>query len=808
MKYFFLFFFLFFAFSFTHAQSKYVISGKVIQEGDDTPLEFVNVIAFKEKDSSFVLAVISDGTGQFKLDDLSSGDYFVRFKFIGFADKVISHVSLTGSTKKVDLGQIELSLSNTLGEVVVKSEEKLIENTVDKRIYNVDQDLTSKGGSLTDVLNNVPSVDVDQDGNVSLRGNSGVNILIDGRQSVSTKSTLETIPASSIERIEIINNPSAKYNPEGMAGIINIVLKKNTLRGINGNVDLSYATGNQYSVATGINYRNKNVNFFTNYNYRVSQGFNTANRMRTRLVNDENELLDQTSSGNRGRGGHTAKIGADFTLKTNHVLGVSVSGMFRDKSGTGIVNNSLSYNDILSSYNERSNDETEESNNMDANLNYRWRFQKDKGDLTFDFTESIGNEKELGLYKQTYFDQNYIVNNTPLLRQNQINPSKFSIFSGQMDLTRNFKHNIRFETGAKAMINEDRNTQYRETYNDSLDAFMPDLNINNDFKLNQQTYAVYGIVGHEIKKFKYQVGLRLEQTFMNPVLLTTNQSYKNDYLSLFPSAHVSYELSKKGVINLSYSRRINRPSGYELNPFPSYTDPYNLRKGNPALKPEYINSIELGYNKDWKKLSLIAIGYFRQSLNVIQRVVQYYPDGTGASTYANINQRYNFGVEAIVVYSPFDWWKNTLSSNFFQTKYQDSDKNLVSNSSGFSGSVKLMTSFSLWKKTTTIQVNGNYNLPMISPQGKMLPRASADITLQRTLLKGNLTLGLRVSDIFNTRSFYMDLTSGGVHQISNFKWQTRRLYLTLSYRFGKLKESKDSKNRGGGQPGDGGDMDF
>jgi outer membrane receptor protein involved in Fe transport len=772
--------------------SQNTISGRVIQSTDNSALEFVNVVAFKAVDSSMVLGVLSDSTGYFNLSHLPNGKYYVLFKSIGFSDTIVSSITLSSKNNAIDLGTVVLQFSNSLNEVVVKSEEKLIENKVDKRIYNVEKDLTSKGASLTDVLNNVPSVEVDQDGNISLRGNSSVNILIDGRQSVSTKSSLETIPASSVERIEIINNPSAKYNPEGMGGIINIVLKKDKLRGVNGNVNLSYATGNLFNGSASINARNKWINFFASYGYRSSNGLSAAKRLRTSDDEEKEMLLNQTRSGNRIRLGHTAKIGADFNLKNNHLLGFSLSGMVGDRIGDELLMNSFYKNNAVSSYFERSNDENDRSKNLDANLNYTWTFKKEKGNLVFDFTESYGNRNELGVFRQTYFDQNYIATNVPLLLQNQINPSNFSIFSGRIDLTRHFLHSITLETGGKVMLDDDASIQYRETYNDSAQAYLPDVSINNNFKVKRNTYAVYGIFSHKVKKFSYQLGLRLEQTNMHSVLVTTNQSFTNNYLSLFPSAHLSYELPQKGSLNLSYSRRIDRPSNGNLNPFPSYSDPYNLRQGNPFLRPEYINSFEFAYNKDWKKLSLILNAYFKQSFNSIQQVVNYLPNNVAVSSYTNIHQKLNYGLEAIVTYAPFDWWRNTFSSNFFRTSFADSVAS--SNNAGLSGSLKLMSSFLFWKKTTTLQLNAHYALPMISPQGKMQPTPSIDLSLQRSFLKGNLSIELRVTDVFNTRGFKLDLISDGVRQQSSFKWQTRRIYFTLNYRLGKMMEGKKNKN--------------
>src|SRR5690606_11959465 len=312
----------------------------------------------------------------------------------------------------------------------------------------------------------------------------------------------------------------------------------------------------------------------------------------------------------------------------------------------------------------RNSSEPRTSQSFDLNLNYQWTFKEKKGEMIADFNQSWGKNAVKGYYDE-YDLMEWTTN--PARMEQLDNPTMNTVFSGLVDVVRNFKNAMRLETGAKAIVNTDDRTQFREIYDFETADFYPDTNINNRFKLTEQIYAVYGIFGHQVKKFKYQLGIRLEQALVRPELITTGEKFKNDYFSFFPSAHLSYELKKEGELFLSYSRRINRPSSRSLNPFTEYSDPFNLRMGNPALKPEYINSFEAGYNKSWKTLTVNTTGYYRYSTDVIQRIRAFYPDGTAATTYENLDNTINYGFEGIIIYRPYSWWRNNFSTNVYQT---------------------------------------------------------------------------------------------------------------------------------------------
>jgi outer membrane receptor protein involved in Fe transport len=785
------------------------LKGVVVDSETKAPLDFVNITLFSEIDSTALTGGITNQSGEFQINQLPDGNYYIRLKFIGYRERLIGGIRFEGKEKVKQLGQIQLERADReLKEVVIEIETPLMETSIDKKVFNVGEDQTARGGTAIDVLNNVPSVDIDQDGQISLRGNSNVTILIDGRPSSlsgsSRQAILDAIPAASIERIEIVTNPSAKYDPDGMSGIINIVLKKNKLRGLNGNLDLTYGTGNNPTGSFSVNLRNNKINAYATYSYRYYEGYRNFNSYRERKIGNETEFLTQTRTGHDLNNGHTVKTGLDYTLKPGHIIGVSLTGSSNLRSRSGLLTNELSTTNGVYQLWQRNSDEPNRSKSLDVNLNYQWTLKEKKGELMLDVNQSWGTGMLDGVYDEYDLIETSI---SPSRMENLKNPDSRSVLTASLDFVRNFK-SIKLETGAKAIINDNTQTQFREIYDPVTQTYYPDLSINNEFRLVEQIYSLYGIYGHKIKKFGYQLGMRLEQALVRPELLTTNEKYTNDYFSFFPSAHFSYELPKKGEFFLSYSRRINRPSANNLNPFTEYSDPFNLRTGNPALRPEYINSFELGYNKNWKKLNVNTTGYYRYSTDVIQRIRTFYEDGTGATTYDNLDNTINFGLEAVAMYRPLPIWRNTLSGNVYQTFLQTSNPDLMNNS-GIIWSAKVASSIDLFNRTTTLQVNLRYNSPRVMPQGIVQFKPALDASIQRLFLDKKLVVSLRVSDIFDWQGFYMDLNTPNVRQESTFKWQSRRVFISLSYKFGKMEVGGEPRKRRSGSGGNGGgDMDF
>lgn len=786
-----------------------ILTGSFIDSISQKPIEFVQVRLLKTTDSSFVTGIYSDTNGGFYLDKIPLDQYIAKISFLGFKT-IYTNLSFSQNNFKINLGKIALvsDLSTNLETVDIVGKLDVLKTGIDKKIFNVAEDISTRGGTASDVLEKVPSVGVDQDGNISLRGDGNVTILIDGRPSSFSggngKSLLDAIPASSIERIEVVTNPSAKYSPDGTSGIINIVLKKNKLRGSNGLFSASGATGNLFNGSASYSYRNSKINAYVNYTNRYSEGYRnnygTLNRI---FPNDSTTQLDQDREGFDLNAGHTIRFGSDFYLASNQVLGVSFTGNsgVRNRSGD-LMNYLYDGNADLANQWRRTSYDPSAQLNMDINLNYKIDFKENKGTLTGDLTQSIGSDEIYGEYDESYYNLDGTLSSQNHLLQKLANSEKNNINTAQLDYIRTYeKISARFETGVKSIVRNLGVSTNSSMYDYSSAQYIADTLANFEYNYNEQVYSAYGIFGQQKGKFKYQGGVRIEQAFQVPYLMSTGEKFTNNYFQAYPSGHFKYNHKKNTEWSLSYSRRINRASSENLNPFTSYADPFNLRKGNPALKPEYINSFDIGYFVEVQKLTLTTSMYYRQTSDVIQRAKVFYYDNTSAVTFINIDKSQSLGVEVVAIYKPFKWWKNTISFNGSAIKYTDNTANFDYNNSGFTWGCKYIGVVDFWKKTMTAQLNVNYIAPNITAQGIAQRRGSVDISTEKSLKGGKWGVGMKVTDIFNRQGFSFRVEQPSIVQTSEFKWLTRRFYLTITYKFGKL-EISNKKPVNEGSSGD------
>ena len=780
-----------------------LLSGTIIDSLTKKPLEYTSIKVYTQSDSSFVMGIYTDANGEFLLYQIPAGKYFAKITLLNYQSKWIRDISFTNEKPDRVLGAIKLSTENAteLEVAKVSTNKKILETSFDKKVYNISEDLTARNGSVNDVLNNIPSVEVDQDGKISLRGDGNVTILIDGRPSVMTgnsaKSFLDALPANMVERIELVTNPSAKYDPDGTSGIINIVLKKNKLRGINGNVNVSGATGNILNGSTSLSMRNSKMNVYGTYSYRHYEGERNNFGELNRFINADSLFrLNQNRLGTDYNVGHTLKFGSDFYLKDRSILGFNITTSMGERNRSGdLVNKQLNPSgDLIAQWNRISFDPSKQKN-MDANLNYKYDFKEDKGSISMEASQSFGTDTTGGRYNQKH--------STPFStskEQQLANLENNRVSIGMLDYVRVLPKNIRIEAGGKTIVRQSTIDSHSET-KDSLGIFLDDKLSTFRYSYDEQIYSSYGNFAQHIGKLKYQGGVRVERSFQTPNLISNNQAFAKNYFNIFPSAFLTYTIIKDLDLTLNYSKRINRASSENLNPFTSYADPYNLRKGNPELSPEFIDSYEFGYGFTKRKLSINGSVYYRDSRSVIQRYRLFYPNGYAAVTYINIDRSQSLGTELIITYRPIPGFKNVVSFNGNQIKYSDA-KALQTPTTGFNWSVKYIGSIDFWKKTASLQINGKYNAPIITPQGKVQPRASLDISGEKNMKEGKWTIGFKVSDVFNTQEFriYAEEDEPRVVQTSTFKQTTRRFYLNLAYKFGKMEVSKKGKisNENGG----------
>jgi len=784
------------------------IDGVVLDSTSFEAIEFAFVSIHRPIDSSIVTSIYTGEKGEFIFSDVPYGKYLVRISNTGYKPKFINNVEINDAKPLKKFGKIALvSLAKAIDEVEITAEKPILTNGIDKKTYDVGSDISVTGGTANDVLNNIPSIEIDQDGKISLRGEGNVIILIDGRPSSMSggngKSLLDGLPASSIERIEIVTNPSAKYDPDGTSGIINIVLKKNVKRGLNGNFQVSGATGNAYNTSVGLSMRNTKFNLFGNYSFDYREGYRNNYTALKQVSNDTTYYFDQSREGSDLSSTHTAKIGMDLYLNDRNILSWSVSGNAGLRERAGDQDN-IRYTDFVDTteFWNRITQDPSHNKNLDANLGYHFDLKDKKGTIDWNVYQSMSEGDNLGDYAQQFTfptDSSY--------QQQLFSYEKSRFTTASMDVVRIFGGKLRTESGLK-MIRRDMSVNSEMFTSDASGNLAFDSLGYFEYEYLERIYSAYGIAASSYKKFSYQAGVRLEQSFQEPRLLSSNENYLNKYFNVFPSAHIRYEQKKGREFSFGYSKRINRPSSESLNPFTSYADPYNLRRGNPKLTPEYIHSFDLGFDFRGDKISFTISAYQRFSFDVIGRVKEFYPDGTSAGTQANIDQSISTGGELVTQMKFTPKWKAMLSANGNYIKYKDEFNSLGTNFNreGFVLSFKGSTTVELMKKTLTLQVNGNYGLPAITPAGTMRPRGSISISADKSFKEGKWGVGMRVTDIFNTQGFRFYVDQPLAQQNVEFKWLTRRVYVSLRYRFGKVDVDKGKSNPANGNGGGGFDF--
>ena len=774
------------------------VLGKVI-DTEGFPIEFATVKLLKAEDSTLINAMYADELGQFKFTSIPCDETCIlKLSNVGYKTKYLLE-NKSVSCLSYDYGTIQLSIDRALNleEVKVQAQVDVLKAGIDKKIYNVGQDISVRGGTANDVLNRLPSVEVDEDGGVTLRGDGSVIILINGRPSSLSggngKTLLDALPAGSIERVEIVANPSAKYDPDGTSGIINIVLKKSLFKGLNGAVssnagsgDLS--SGNIFEGNISLNYRNNKLNVYSSYNGRTYNGYrNKYSDIYENFGDDSIVRLNQSRLGTDLNNSQSLRAGIDINVSERQKLGVFGNLSLGRRERTGSLWNTLyQFAESPSALWRRTSFDPKTRTNIDLGLNYEWSFVKDRGKLQFNVNQSFGDEDIKGFYSEAYFTLDTLLNGEDTLQQQLENIESNDINTIQLDLEYIFpKINSRVELGAKSIIRDQSVSTFSETYDNDNQEFAADTLANFDYRYAERIFSLYGIFGQQIDKFKYQFGVRLEQAYQIPELLSDGASIPNTYFNAFPSAHIKYALNDRNEFGLSYSRRISRARANQLNPFTNYADPFNLRRGNPYLQPEYIHSFDLAYTFEQKIFSISSSIYYRRSQGVITRVKEFYEDNTSAITYQNLNSTNALGTELVMMFKPFNFWRTTASFNGNLVEYY-TDLQGLSNTTGAYIKAKFNTVIDFWKNSASFQASYAYNGPRVVVQGTVQRKGTFDLAFEKKFMEGDLAFGVRISDLFNQQSFYMDAVRENFQQVAYYKWMSRRVFLTFNYKFGKI----------------------
>lgn len=796
MKYFSLLSVIIFSATVAGAQNTYTISGSLVDH-ESNPIPFGNAAVYS-LDSALVTGGFSDVDGNFEIS-VKPGDYYLHITFVSYGDKFIPGISI--SNRNLKLGKIVLAAtSDVLDELVVMGKKEAMELQLDKRVFNIAQDLSNVGANASDVLANLPSINVDVDGSVSLRGSENVTIWINGRPSSLTSrdpDALRKLQGNMIESVEVITNPSSRYDAAGEAGIINIILKKNQEKGFNGSFVANLGHPSLYGGSYSINYRNKNTNLFSSYGIDYRRNPRTGRSYQRFTSADTTFAYQQNSDGSRSELSHNFRLGMDYFLNDKNIL----TGAFSYNTSYGLNPNSTEYldydeNGAIASKTLRTETEGEDEENVELTLNYTKEFAKKNQKFTIDFQWIKSVDDESTDYSQLY-------NGGDELIQRSDNDARESEWLFQSDYIHPFSENSKLEAGIKTTTRIIKNDYGLEEQDDELN-WIPYDAFTNNMIYTERIHAAYVMGSTKFNKLSIQGGLRGELSDISTELTATNVLNTQDYFNLFPSAALSYELRKNNTLQLSYSYRISRPHFRHLLPFSNFQDPRRFFAGNPNLKPEYTNSYEAGYLLEWKRGSVLSSVYHRHRTDIIQRITEVDEDGLARIIPVNLAKQNAYGIEFNLSYDITDWWKFNSSANFFRAI-----------TDGFHQEERLYSDTYSWMTRTTskvtffgnldFQVSYNYRAPRITTQGKYKSMYSLDLGLSRDVLNGKGTVTAGVRDLMNSRRRRATIETAEYYSDSNFQWRPRQFTLTLSYR---LNRDKDRGDRDRSDDGGGGEEDF
>jgi outer membrane receptor protein involved in Fe transport len=774
------------------------LSGIVKDSKTKTALPFVNIVLKTPKDSIFVSGTVSDDEGRFTLPNIKNSSYILVLSYVGYQNKTSDIVVMPSTI--MDLGVLEISENTqTLNEVTVTYRKKLIEKTSEGFILNASTNIAQVGGTATDLLKSTPTVAVDAEGTITLRGKTPL-ILINGRN--SKLSNTNQIPASSIESIEIINNASAKYDANAQSGIINIRLKKNAQSGTNGAVALGAGLGSRGRVSSSVllNHKTEKWNIGLGYDNRFAGRTRQIAADRTNFNLTDNYLLTQKRLDERVERLQNLKLNLDFQPNDKNSFSFEAIGSTEGQDNDESLNSLFrKQNNGFKSNNNRRSLEYERAKVGEFALNYERKFVNPKKSLSASITTSLEQGRENTDISTQDLSENLTNIGNPFLEKTH-NYGDENVSNALLDYTFPiFKKGI-IETGYKGTFRSVTNDY--EASEKIANTFIINTGSSNIFKFSEQIHAGYvlfhAFTGTEDNpKWKYELGARIEQVNNDGKTNTNSTTIKNNYLKLFPTANISYIVRADEFWKLSYGKRINRPDLDNLNPFVDITDALNPHSGNPNLKPEIIQAFELGYNKEWAKMTLSTNLFYRYSENTIRSFSQSQANGTVLRLPVNIGSANSYGLENIFTAQPTDFYDVNASITLFQQKLNGSNvaTDAVQNSFNWYG--KFINNFQI-TKNSKLQIIGNYKSVTATPQGRQIAQYNVDLGFQQKLGKGNARLGLVVVDVFNT------LKSGGYTSTADFtsnrtsKADTRAVMLTFAYAFKsafkeKLLDNKFSK---------------
>ena len=774
----------------------------------ESALEFANIALLHPRDSAVVTGGMSELDGSFEFST-TAGDYILRVGFIGYLE-FYEKITLPSNKNSVNLGTITLEEdAQNLDEVVVEGVTSMFESDIDKRTYNVENSIVAEGQTASQLLGTLPSIQVDDEGGITMRGSGNILIYINGRPSNlsgdDAESILSQFPANSIKSVELITNPSSRYDATGVGGIINIVLKKNEKTGFNGQVNASIGTREKYQAGINLNYGTEKANFYASYNWQDRRQRENGEGSRNNYLEGFSPRLEQVQDGYEVEKTHLIRTGVDYNVSDRGMLGIYFQGNFDDEvEYANITQRNLSESGSLDSSFVRINDELSTSGNYEGGINYTLNIDSLGQKLYSSLSYSYDNREQTEFYNQQFFNADGNSDPTKRLTQTNERPRTSNLYVAQLDYEKPFTNGASIETGFKATVG---NWQWSQEFaqGDEFSDFEPVVvdSLSDTFDFDEHVYAAYFTYRNTKGKFGYQLGLRGEYTETLGKTVRNNESIPNDYFNVFPSAFLSYTIADENELTLNYTRRISRPSIWDLAPIYRVRDQYNFSIGNPYLQPEFTDSYEVGYMKGWEKYLLNATVYHRFSTDVETRITILTDDNVAIQSRQNADTRSSTGFELINQVQIVKNLDATLTGNLFYSKINAENIEEDFSNENFSWTLNLLANW-LVPNWFNVQVQGNYRGPIVLPQGQIEPQYSLNVGLRKDLFNGKATISANVSDIFNTRNFRITTNNPRFDEKRVFQRETRVGTLAFTYRFGGFKEQRqgNESRREGGDDGD------
>lgn len=775
------------------------ITGKIVDE-ENNPVEFVAVGLYHSSDSSLVKGTLSEEMGAFRLEDVPAGNYYIRINYLGYKTLTLDiDLKSTGEINDVGTLKLESDVQN-LETTVITGKKSLIVQEADKTVINVANTILAEGNNALELLEKSPGLGFDGDGNIQMRGRTGVLVMINGKRSYLSgeelNNFLKSTPSNSIQKLEIITNPSARYDASGSSGIINIVLKKNELTGTNGSVYANYGRGRKNRAGAGLslNYRNKSFNIFGSYDfwYRGEEEYrdNTRNFFDSQESAFPTKTSSQYSITDEPLTTNNFKLGADYYINERNIIGAVAYGNIGTYINRNQTTNLLTdFNNVLLLDAFTTNNNRETWNSIISNINYAHFFKKEGRELTIDFDHSF-NDYRSGQNMRTLYRGGTEVGELPSFDRRGNIPSKTSVYAPKADYKHAFNKTMHFETGWKSsIVDVDNNLKYDTLQNNN---WVYDASTSNHFKYREYIHAAYFSFFKEWKGFSIQAGLRGEHTKTTGTQVTTDSTVKRSYFQLFPSAFINKSIGEDHQLRLAYSRRIERPDYSDLNPFRVYTDPYLYFEGNPFLQPELSHSLELTHTWKGALSTSFAFSYTSDVVNWIigkidaSEITFQSPQNLTSQVYLGMNVSYSKEL--------FSWWSHTSFANVYWTKYKDDanqydfENNMVSFSYNTQNSFKLGKGFSA-------ELGGFYRSKSIYGVFITKPMFAVSAGVQKSFLDKKATLKVALSDIFRTHNRTSYGTYDNLQTSQYLKYDNRVLTVSFSYRFGK--DNLKTRNREG-----------